>query len=146
MRPFQGPLHSQWGVGSCDVVHLGDLDRFGLENWFESFQKEFPSTDNGLERAKRSLKDDYTMHVKLALAQFLQKMEEAINHWSKRERREPFLDMKAHSLAKWTLLWQWKSLNLPRRRIMLQTSKEVYLIAAKGDFEYMERSRRGFCN
>ena len=40
----------------------------GLENWFEGFQKGFPSTNNGLERANRSLKDDYTMHVKLGLA------------------------------------------------------------------------------
>ena len=47
----------------------------GLENCFEGFQKGFPSTSNGLERANRSLKDDYTMHVKLGLAQFLQKME-----------------------------------------------------------------------
>ena len=44
----------------------------GLGNWFEGFQKGFPSTNNGLERANRSLKDDYTMHVKLGLVQFLQ--------------------------------------------------------------------------
>ena len=125
---------------------------FGLGNWFEGFQKGFPSTNNGLERANRSLKDDYTMHVKLGLAQFLQKMEEAISHWSRRERREPFIDRKAHSLAEWTSAWQWKSLNLPRRRIMSRTSREAYLTAAKGDpqdfqqhcTEYMERSRRGF--
>ena len=46
---------------------------FGLKNWFEGFQKGFPSTNNGLERANRSLKDDFTMHVKLGLMQFLQK-------------------------------------------------------------------------
>ena len=79
---------------------------FGLVNWFEGFQKEFPSTNNGLERANRSLKDDYTMHVKLGLAQFLHKMEEAISHWSRKERRAPFLDRKTHSLAEWISAWQ----------------------------------------
>ena len=41
---------------------------FGLENWFEGFQEGFPSIYNGLERANRCLKDDYTIHVKLGLA------------------------------------------------------------------------------
>ena len=39
-----------------------------LGNWFEGFHNGFPSTNNGLERANRSLKDDYTLHVKLGLA------------------------------------------------------------------------------
>ena len=38
----------------------------------------FPLTNNSLERANRSLKDDYTIHVKLGLAQFLKK------NWRKR--------------------------------------------------------------
>ena len=37
----------------------------------------FPSTSNGLERANRSLKDDYTLRMKLGLVQFLQKIGES---------------------------------------------------------------------
>ena len=47
-------------------------------NWFEGFMPGYPSTNNGLERANRTLKDDYTLHVKLGMAEFLKKMEEAM--------------------------------------------------------------------
>ena len=123
----------------------------GLKNWFEDFQKGFSSTNNGLESVIRSLDNNYTMHVKLGLAQLLQKMDEAASHWSRKERREPFLDMKTHTLSEWTSAWQRKSLNLRRRRIMSRTSRELCLTATKGDWkdfqwhctDYMERSRRG---
>ena len=123
-----------------------------LGNWFEGFQNGFPSTNNGLERANRSLKDDYTLHVKLGLAQFLKKMEEAITHWSKRERREPFQESLTPSLAEWTEAWQWKSMGVPRRRLVSRASRETHLIPAKGHIEdfddncrqYLPMMRHGF--
>ena len=75
---------------------------FDLGNWFEGFQNGFPSTNNGLERANRSLKDDDTLHVKLGLAEFFKKIEEAITHLSKREWREPFQESVTPSLTEWT--------------------------------------------
>ena len=92
------------------------------------------------------------MHVKLGLAQFLRKMEEAITHWSRKERREPFLDTKLHSLAEYTAAWQWKSQNVPRTRVGTRTAREAYLIPAKGDIQdfqencrrYLDKTRRGF--
>ena len=115
-----------------------------LGNWFEGFQNGFPSTNNGLERANRSLKDDYTLHVKLGLAQFLKKMEEAITHWSKRERREPFQESLTPSLAEWTEAWQWKSMGVPRRRLVSRASREAHLIPAKGHIEDFDDNCRQY--
>ena len=56
-----------------------------IGNWYEGFMPRYLSTNNGLERANRTLKDSYTLHVKLGMAEFLNKMEESLTRWSLKE-------------------------------------------------------------
>ena len=46
--------------------------------WYEGFMTGCPSTNNGLERAIRTFNDDYTLHVKLGMAEFLKKMKKGL--------------------------------------------------------------------
>ena len=79
-------------------------------------------------------------------------MEEAITRCSKRERREPFQESLTPSLAEWTEAWQWKSMGVPRRRLVSRASRETHLIPAKGHIEdfddncrqYLPMMRHGF--
>ena len=45
----------------------------------------YPSTNDGFEIANRNLKDNYTLHIKLGMTEFLKKIEEAVTSWSLKE-------------------------------------------------------------
>ena len=62
------------------------------------------STNNKLDRANKALKDDYTLRVKLGMAE-LNKMEEAIISWSLNEGRDNFKDHKTYCLRDLTDTW-----------------------------------------
>ena len=121
-------------------------------NWFEGFMPGYPSTNNGLERANRTLKDDYTLHVKLGMAQFLKKMEEAVSSWSLKEGRDSFKEEKEYCLRDWTDAWQWHAANPPRLRVLAQTSPEAYLVPAQQHHQefaanctaYLRHTQQGF--
>ena len=62
------------------------------------------STNNKLDRANKTLKDDYTLHVKLGMAD-LNKMQAAITSWFLNEDRDSFKDHETCCLRNWTDAW-----------------------------------------
>ena len=64
------------------------------------------SRNNKLDRANKTLKDDYTLCVKLRMAE-LNKMQEAITSWSLNEGQDSFKDHKTYCLRDWEDAWWW---------------------------------------
>ena len=70
-------------------------------NWYKGFMPRYISTNNELDRANKTLKDDYTLCVELGIAE-LDKMEEAVTSWSLNEDCDSFKDHKTYCLRDWT--------------------------------------------
>ena len=66
-------------------------------NWYKGIMPAYLSTNNKLDRANKTLKDDYTLRVKLGMAE-LNKMEEAVTSWSLNEGHDSFKDHKTYCL------------------------------------------------
>ena len=73
-----------------------------------------------MDRANKTLKDDYTLRVKLGMAD-LNNMEEAVTSWSLNEGRDSFKGRKTYCLRDWTGAWQWHTANPQRFRVLAQT-------------------------
>src|SRR4051794_21554775 len=57
------------------------LDRDDYRGWYHRFVHTI-STNNGLERRNRTIKDIYTWRERLPLAEFIAKNEEMLHDWS----------------------------------------------------------------
>ena len=88
------------------------------------------STSNILNKAKKTLKNDYTLRVKSGMAE-LNKMEEAVNSSSLNEDRDSLKNHKTSCLRNWTDTWQWHTANPPRFRVLVQTYPEAYSVPAQ---------------
>ena len=78
----------------------------------------YPSTNSGMERANRTLKDDFTLQVKLDMAEFLKKMEETVISCSLKEGRDSFKEENTYCLRDWTDAGEWHTANPPRLRVV----------------------------
>ena len=99
-------------------------------NWYKGLMPGYLSTNNKLDRANKTLKDDYTLPVKLGMAD-LNKMQEAVTSWFLNEGRDSFKDHETYCLRNGTDAWQWHTANPPSFRVWAQTYLETYLVPAQ---------------
>ena len=100
---------------------------FGV--YAESVDLQWP-TNIKLDRANKTLQDDYTLRVKLGMAD-LNNMEEAVTSWSLNEGCDSFKGHKTYCLRDWTGAWQWHAANPQRFHVLAQTYPEAYLVPAQ---------------
>ena len=63
--------------------HFEWINNAALAKWYESASL-YPSTNNGLERCNRVLKDTASMRHRLPFADFIVEAENTVTHWSTR--------------------------------------------------------------
>ena len=73
--------------------------------------------NNKLDRANKTLKDDYTLSLKLGMTD-LNKMQKAGTSWFLNEGRDSFKDHEIYCLRNGTDAWQWYTANLPSFRVI----------------------------
>lgn len=97
-----------------------------LFRWFEGAAPLHPSTNNGLERCNREIKDHYTYHKRARLSEFLSKMKEFLV--DKSSEHLTLAPLPQADLARETLGFQWIHGNPKLQRDNPPTGETIYVV------------------